>query len=85
MVFFPRVCFSSPAPSLLPAPRRARPRLRRSLTVPGAPGTGYQKGVPGVALLGLGVPEEPGVDRLWCPGLTRLRDGLLQRPRPPPG
>ena len=49
------------------------------LTVLCARGSGYQEGFSGVALLGLGVPEELGVDGLRRPGLR----GLLAHPRPP--
>ena len=81
---------TSPLPSPAPLLVSSRPLPSGSLTVlrvrgvRGVRGAGYQEGLPGVALLGLGVPEDLGVDCLRCPGLSRSLRGLLPRlPLPP--
>jgi hypothetical protein len=81
--------FLHPLPADWSAPRLLRtcpcPALpSRPLTVCDVWGPGYQEGFPGVAFLGLRVPEEPGVDGLRG-GLGRVRGGLIPRPPPPPG
>ena len=95
-LFSPAVCLSpsvvpvQPLLSSRPLPCWSpdAPFPRGSLTVlrvRGVWGAGYQEGLPGVALLGLGVPEELGVDCLRCPGLSRSLRGLLPRLPLPPG